>query len=85
LSDGPFWLGKKVSLLDLHYSPFMERLAGLKKMWGVEIPQECTRIHEWLEAMKNVKSLKAAGRSAEEHYKGLLHRIQDSEKTTVAV
>lgn len=80
LSGGPFWLGGTVSLLDIHYSPFMERLAGYEKLWGVEIPEDCTRIHGWLAAMKNVKSVKATGRSAEEHYQGLLQRIETSEK-----
>ncbi len=84
LSDGPFWLGEKVSLLDLHYSPFLERLAGYKKMWGVEIPEDCTRVHGWLKAMKSVKSLKETGRSEEAHYQGLLQRVEDSDKSAAA-
>ena len=30
--NGPFWLGNKISLVDLHYAPFFERFGAFKEL-----------------------------------------------------
>jgi glutathione S-transferase len=67
LSDGPFWLGKTVSLVDIQFMPMFERLPCYVEMWGVEIPSECTRIATWVEAMKERPSHQQTVRSYEKH------------------
>lgn len=49
--DGPYWLGATVSLLDLAWYPFFERLPAWTHYRGFEIPDDCPRIAAWAEAM----------------------------------
>ncbi len=50
-AHGPYWLGEKVSLLDLAWYPFFERLPALRHYRGLWIPEDCPRLTAWLEAM----------------------------------
>jgi len=59
LSDGPFWLGAEISLVDLTYYPFFERMIALKHYRGVAIPDDCARIRAWLARMAERESTKA--------------------------
>lgn len=59
LSDGPFWLGDEVSLIDLTYYPFFERFGAIAHHRHAAIPPECTRIHAWYAAMAERPSAKA--------------------------
>lgn len=59
LSDGPFWLGSEISLVDLTYYPFFERFGALTHYRGVQIPDDCLRLIRWLEIMRERKSAKA--------------------------
>ena len=58
LSDGPFWLGSEISLVDLTYYPFFERFGALAHYRGVQIPDECLRIIRWQEIMRERESAK---------------------------
>ena len=51
LSSGPFWLGSSVSLVDLAFWPFFERLALLSHYRHVTIPDECQRLRGWCDEM----------------------------------
>ena len=75
LSDGPFWLGDQVSLVDIHYSPFLERFAAYTELWDVAIPQTCTRLTAWGKAMTGTKSYQATARSVGEHVEGVKRRV----------
>jgi len=59
LSDGPYWLGAEVSLVDLTYYPFFERFGAVAKMRGAAIPQGCTRIRAWYDLMSGRASARA--------------------------
>ena len=59
LSDGPFWLGSEISLVDLTYYPFFERFGALSYYRDVQIPDDCLRTIRWLEIMRERKSTKA--------------------------
>jgi len=54
LSDGPYWLGESVSLVDIQFMPFFLRyLDGDAR---AEVPAECTRLHAWLDLMSERES-----------------------------
>jgi glutathione S-transferase len=67
LSDGPFWLGRDVSLVDLQFMPFMERFPCYETLWGVAIPPECTRLKEWFATMQARESHKKTVSTLEFH------------------
>ena len=71
LSDGPFWLGEKPSLLDMHYSPFMERLPAYEDIFGFSIPEECIRLKDWMTAMQDLQSYKDTAKSDADHVQQL--------------
>ena len=52
LGADPFWLGAEVSLVDLAYWPFFERLPAVTHYRGVGIPESCPRLAAWLAAME---------------------------------
>ncbi len=51
LGSDPYWLGAEVSLVDLAYWPFFERLPAVTHYRGVDIPARCPRLKAWREAM----------------------------------
>jgi glutathione S-transferase len=52
LGSDPFWLGTEVSLVDIAYWPFFERLPAVTHYRGVGIPERCTRLKAWAVAME---------------------------------
>ncbi len=75
LSDGPFWLGAEVGLVDLHYSPFLERLGAYEEVFGVTLPAECTRLRAWLAAIQERDSYQQTARTLDQHLAGLRRRL----------
>jgi glutathione S-transferase len=67
LSDGPYWLGAEVSLVDLQFMPFFERFPCYAALWGAAIPAECTRLTAWIAAMQTRDSHKKTVNSIEFH------------------
>lgn len=67
LSDGPFWFGETLSLVDLTYYPWFERLPVLQHYRGFEIPPECDRLRAWWHAMTERASVRQTARAAEYH------------------
>ena len=67
LSDGPFWLGNQLSLVDIQYAPFFERFPVYTEIAGAEIPADCVRIHRWLDAMAQRPCVRQTRRDAAEH------------------
>ena len=65
--NGPFWLGNKISLVDLHYAPFFERFGAFKELFGVEWPEECIKISDWWSAIQKRDSYKMTVLPTEEH------------------
>ena len=63
--SGPFWLGDKVSLIDLAIYPFFERLPAWEHYRGITIPEDCKRLKEWRDAMADLPSVKEIATSAD--------------------
>ena len=66
-ANGPFWLGNKISLVDLHYAPFFERFGAFKELFDVEWPEECIKISNWWSAIQKRDSYKMTVLPTEEH------------------
>ena len=76
-ANGPFWLGNKISLVDLHYAPFFERFGAFKELFGVEWPEECIKISNWWSAIQKRDSYKMTVLPTEEHV-GLYRSIMQN-------
>jgi glutathione S-transferase len=57
--SGPWWMGDQLTLADLAIYPHMERLAMLREYRGIELPEECGRLREWLAAMQERSAVRA--------------------------
>ncbi len=64
-SDGSYWFGKSVSLVDLTFYPWFERWTVIENNRQVTFPSECTRLQSWWEAMSQRDSVKAIANSKE--------------------
>ncbi|MCH7943115.1 MAG: glutathione S-transferase family protein [Proteobacteria bacterium] len=58
LGSDPYWLGSDVSLVDLAYWPFFERLPAVTHYRGVDIPARCPRLAAWIVAMGTRESVR---------------------------
>lgn len=67
LSDGPFWLGEKLSLVDLTFYPHLERFVALKHFRGIDIPADHSRLTAWLEMMKQHPTSAKVARTRQEY------------------
>ena len=71
--DGPYWLGAEVSLLDLAWYPFFERLPAWSHYRGTQIPADCPRLAAWVHAMSERPSVREIANDRDyyvEHYAG---------------
>lgn len=59
LGADPYWLGDTVSLVDVAYYPFFERLGALTHYRGIDVPDDCPRLAAWQAAMRERPSVKA--------------------------
>ena len=76
--NGNFWLGEKISLVDLHYAPFFERFSAFKELFGVEWPEECVKLKGWWKAIEQRDSYKMTVLPTNQHvdlYKSLMRKM----------
>ena len=50
--NGTYWLGNKLSLVDLSFAPWFERWPAIAHYRQVEIPADCTALKQWWEQMQ---------------------------------
>ncbi len=67
LSYGPFFMGRDITLVDLQYMPFIERFPCYEELWSAKIPDECTRIRDWISVMQDRESHKQTVNTIEFH------------------
>jgi len=65
LPSGIYWLGDAVSLVDLAFYPFFERLPAVAHYRGLDIPADCERLRAWCAAMSERESAKRTGHPLE--------------------
>ena len=68
--DGPYWLGADVSLVDLAWYPFFERLPAWTHYRDFTIPDDCPKIARWAGAMAERSSAQAVANSADYYIEG---------------
>jgi glutathione S-transferase len=65
--SGPYWFGDNLSLVDVAFYPWFERLPALDHYRGVALPANCPRLREWWIAMQLRDSVRQTAESAEFH------------------
>jgi len=58
-SNGSYWLGESLSLVDLSFYPWFERWSMLENYRGFVLPSICTRLKQWYSAMLTRESVQA--------------------------
>ena len=67
LSDGPYWLGSEVSLVDLQFMPMFERLPCYVEQWNAPGLDEFPRLQSWVSEMQRRPSHRRTARAYDEH------------------
>ncbi len=57
--DGPYWFGDTLTLVDLTFYPWFERLPALDYYRNFTLPSEVSRLQKWQKAVWNRKSVRA--------------------------
>jgi len=57
--NGPFWLGEKLSLVDISFYPWFERLPLLEHFRHFTTPTETVRLQKWWDNLRTLQSIKA--------------------------
>ncbi len=76
--DGPYWLGKAISLVDLTFYPWFEQLAVLEHFRGFQWPSGLDRLQQWQAAVAQRESVRSIAHSPEfylEHYRQLAQKM----------
>ena len=55
----PYWLGEKVSLVDISFYPWFERLPLLEHFRKFSLPSETPRIQQWWNTLRDRESIRA--------------------------
>lgn len=58
LSDGRFWMGKEPGVVDFTFFPHVQRFAVLQHYRDFEIPEECVRLRQWIDAMSELDAIR---------------------------
>lgn len=67
LSNGPYWLGNTVSLVDIQFMPMFERSPCYVEQWDAPAASEFSRLQAWISAMQERQSHQRTARSYDEH------------------
>ena len=62
---GPYWFGDQVSLTDLAWYPYFERLPAWTHWRGISIPEDCPRLIAWAKAMSGRQSVQSVANGAD--------------------
>lgn len=81
---GPFWMGQELTLADLSYYPFFERLPVWRHYRDFDLPKECGRLREWLAFMRERDSAKATGHDADYYIPRYAHYARGEARGTSA-
>lgn len=63
--DGTYFLGDQLSLVDISFYPWFERLAVLENFRRFELPTETPRIQKWWASLRDRESIKAVANPQE--------------------
>jgi len=83
-SQGPYWFGPDISLVDLAFYPHFERFPAMTEYRGVEIPESCGQLKAWIEVMAERPSSKATAHDADYHINAYAHYADGTASGTTA-
>jgi glutathione S-transferase len=63
--NGPYWLGENLSLVDISFYPWFERLPVLEKFRNFTLPSETPRLHQWWENLRQRESIQQVANPTE--------------------
>lgn len=66
---GDYWLGRGLSLVDLTYYPWFERLPVLEYYRDFQFPENCKKLQQWYNLMQDVPAVKQTHQAADYHIK----------------
>lgn len=81
---GPFWMGERLSLVDLTYWPWFERLGALKHYRGLALPSECRRLRDWMTIMTARESVREIAQPTEFYIRDYASYADGSEQGVTA-
>lgn len=57
-SDGNYWLGNSLTLVDLTFYPWFEQFTILEHYRGLSLPKECAYLQKWWDNLSKRDSVK---------------------------
>jgi glutathione S-transferase len=72
-AGGPWWLGDLFTLADVAFYPFFERFPVLANYRNFILPDDCSGVARWLDAIRDRASIKAHSRPAEFYIDAYAH------------
>lgn len=63
--DGSYWFGENISLVDLSFYPWFERLPALEHYRGFKLPSQFTRLQRWQDAVSQRETVQKIANSKE--------------------
>jgi len=63
--NGPYWLGENLSLVDISFYPWFERLPVLEKFRNFTLPTETPKVQQWWENLRQRESIQAVANPTE--------------------
>jgi glutathione S-transferase len=81
---GPYWFADQLTLVDLALYPWFERLPALEHYRGAVLPENCTRLRSWSDAMDQTKGARETTNGADYHIKAYVKYADNSADTISA-
>lgn len=66
--NGDYWLGENLSLVDISFYPWFERLPVLEKFRNFTLPAETPRIQQWWENLRQRESIQQVANPTEFYF-----------------
>lgn len=72
-TNGPFWVGARLGIVDLTFYPWFEQLAALEHLRGVRMPPGLSRLKEWQSAIASQPCVRTCAKSTEFYLEAYPH------------
>ena len=76
--SGPWFFGQQFSLTDIQFAPFLERFDMYVQLAGAVLPEDCSRLREWMTALQKRPAVAATAHNTGYHIEArrqMLERI----------
>lgn len=83
-SGGPFWLGETITLVDLTYYPWFERIPALEHYRKIGLPADCRSLKGWTTLMSERPSVKTETHPTAYYIEAVRHYADGTEDGVTA-